>query len=101
MHDAQGRVALPGFYESGAPVRIRGARRGWRSCPMDEPYSYHRVAPPALWGEPEYTPLERTTARPTLEVLSSMLAWLASRRPPGKGCPFLSRDVQTQGQHGS
>jgi acetylornithine deacetylase/succinyl-diaminopimelate desuccinylase-like protein len=69
MHDAQGRVTLPGFYD-----RVRklepDERAGLRLLPMDETFFLVESGAPALWGEPEYTPLERTTARPTLEVLS-------------------------------
>ncbi|OGO37694.1 MAG: hypothetical protein A2W35_01715 [Chloroflexi bacterium RBG_16_57_11] len=69
MHDAHGRVTLPGFYD-----RVRQLEADERASlallPMDEKFFLSQSGAPALWGEPEYTPLERTTARPTLEVLS-------------------------------
>jgi len=41
-------------------------------------------------GQPEYTPLERTTARPTLEVLSFHAGPESGHRGSGKGSPFLA-----------
>jgi acetylornithine deacetylase/succinyl-diaminopimelate desuccinylase-like protein len=35
---------------------------------MDEEYYLQQTGSQALWGEKEYSPVERTTARPTLEV---------------------------------
>lgn len=67
MHDENGRITLPGFYESVRPLeedeRAELARLG-----MDEDFYLEQTGAPALWGEPEYTPVERTGARPTLEV---------------------------------
>jgi acetylornithine deacetylase/succinyl-diaminopimelate desuccinylase-like protein len=74
MHDAQGHVTLPGFYEK---VRVVGdeekAELAYLSAdtapsPMNELYFLEETGVPALWGEAEYTPLERVSARPTLEV---------------------------------
>jgi acetylornithine deacetylase/succinyl-diaminopimelate desuccinylase-like protein len=69
MHDADGRVTLPGFYKRVRPLES-DERAGLALLPMDEAFFLSQSGAPALWGEPEYTPLERTTARPTLEVLS-------------------------------
>jgi acetylornithine deacetylase/succinyl-diaminopimelate desuccinylase-like protein len=67
MHDANGTVTLPGFYES---VRIISSdERGELSrLPMDAEFYLQQTGAPALWGESEYSPVERVGARPTLEV---------------------------------
>jgi acetylornithine deacetylase/succinyl-diaminopimelate desuccinylase-like protein len=67
MHDENGRVTLPGFYD-----RVRQLseeeRRELARVPTDEAFFKQAAGVPALWGEPEYTPAERVGARPTLEV---------------------------------
>jgi acetylornithine deacetylase/succinyl-diaminopimelate desuccinylase-like protein len=69
LHDEHGRVTIPGFYD-----RVRTLEADERAelarLPMNEAFFLAESGAPALWGEPEFTPLERTTARPTLEVLS-------------------------------
>ncbi|MCZ7649025.1 MAG: dipeptidase [Planctomycetota bacterium] len=67
MKDAQGRVTLPGFYED---VRELSAeeRADLARVPQDEAWWLAGTGAPALWGEAGYTPTERATARPTLEV---------------------------------
>jgi acetylornithine deacetylase/succinyl-diaminopimelate desuccinylase-like protein len=69
MHDAQGRVTLPGFYDRVRPLEVE-ERQEMARGPMDEAFFLNETGAAALWGEPEFTPYERTTARPTLEVLS-------------------------------
>lgn len=67
MHDAQGRVTLPGFYDSvlslDADERTELAR-----LPMDEQWFQSQTGVPKLYGEAGYTAMERVGARPTLEV---------------------------------
>lgn len=67
MHDAQGRVTLPGFYDAVRPVSAE-EHAEMAKLPMDEAFYKAQTGVPALWGEPEYLPVERTGARPTLEV---------------------------------
>lgn len=69
LHDADGRVTLPGFYDRVRPLEA-DERAELARLPMNEAFFLAESGAPALWGEPEFTPLERTTARPTLEVLS-------------------------------
>lgn len=67
MHDAQGRITLPGFYDSvralSAEERVELAR-----LPSDEEYFKQQTGVQEVWGEAGYTPNERVGARPTLEV---------------------------------
>jgi acetylornithine deacetylase/succinyl-diaminopimelate desuccinylase-like protein len=67
MHDAGGRVTLPGFYDR---VRALSAeeRADFARLPHSEADYMKLTGVPALWGEPEYTPAERLGARPTLEI---------------------------------
>ena len=67
MHDEKGIVTLTGFYDK---VRLLDdeERRELSHLPMDETFYLEQTGAPALWGESGYTPVERTGARPTLEV---------------------------------
>ena len=67
MHDQDGRVTLPGFYDR---VRLLSAdeRAAFARLPHTDAEYLALTGVKALWGEPEYTPAERTGARPTLEV---------------------------------
>ncbi|HEV2438517.1 MAG TPA: dipeptidase [bacterium] len=67
MHDANGRVTVNGFYDS---VRTLSAaeRRELARVPFDDAALRRELGIAAFVGEPDYTPLERTWIRPTLEV---------------------------------
>jgi len=67
MHDEGGKVTLPGFYDK---VRIiDDEERGELSrLQMGEDFYLKQTGAPALWGEEQYSPVERVGARPTLEV---------------------------------
>ncbi len=67
MHDAQGRVTLPGFYDSVRPLSPEERRR-LAQVPFDEEAFLQQAGAPGLWGEPDYSVYERVTARPTLEI---------------------------------
>src|SRR5207248_2865174 len=62
LHDAEGRVAVPGFYDDVVPLGDLSLL--W----FDEEAYRVEVGVPELHGEPGYTTLERLWARPTLEV---------------------------------
>jgi len=67
MHDQNGAVALPGFYDLVEPLsESERAELSKFSTSADEYLAQTGV--PALWGEKEFTPNERIGARPTLEV---------------------------------
>jgi len=67
MHDANGHVAIGGFYDR---VRDWGdaARREIAALPFDEKNFLAETGSPALSGETGYTTLERLWSRPTCEV---------------------------------
>ena len=67
MHNPDGSVALPGFYDS---VRQLSAdeKAELARLPMNEGTYIKQTGVPKLWGEPGFTPLERIGARPTLEI---------------------------------
>jgi acetylornithine deacetylase/succinyl-diaminopimelate desuccinylase-like protein len=67
MHDADGRIAIPGFYDA---VRAfpDAVRAQMRELPFSDDGLMHEVGVTALGGEPGYTTLERLWTRPTCEV---------------------------------
>ena len=67
MHDDQGRVTLPGFYDRVLPLEDE-ERAELAHLPLTEEFYLQASGAPALWGEKGYTPAERTGARPTLEI---------------------------------
>ncbi len=67
MHDADGRVTLPGFYDRVKPLDEE-ERRELARLPLDDSFYLQQTGAPALFGEKGYSPVERIGARPTLEV---------------------------------
>lgn len=66
MRDESGRVMLPGFYDNVRPLSDE-ERAGLASLPQTEEWWLEQSGAKAIRQE-EYTPTERATARPTLEV---------------------------------
>lgn len=67
MHDENGTVTLPGFYDLVEPLSDFERKELAKFSTSEEEYKKH-TGVPALWGEKEYTPNERVGARPTLEI---------------------------------
>jgi len=67
MHDSQGRVTLPGFYDAVLPLEAE-ERAELARLPMGEDFYRQQTGAPALWGEAGYTPSEQVGGRPTLEI---------------------------------
>ncbi|UCC86382.1 MAG: dipeptidase [Anaerolineales bacterium] len=68
LHDGQGRVAIPGFYDRVRPLSEE-ERAEYGRVPFDEEALRQEIGAPALWsGESGYTPRERLGTRPTLEI---------------------------------
>jgi acetylornithine deacetylase/succinyl-diaminopimelate desuccinylase-like protein len=67
MKDRSGRVRIPGFYDDVMPLRDE-ERQAWAQLPFNEKKYRRDFGIPRLFGETDYTTLERTWARPTLEI---------------------------------
>lgn len=67
LHDTDGRIAVAGFYDEVAPLAT-WERDAWAKLPMKDSDVQELTGVPALAGEPGFTALERTWARPTAEV---------------------------------
>jgi acetylornithine deacetylase/succinyl-diaminopimelate desuccinylase-like protein len=67
MHDAHGRITLPGFYDPVLPISNE-ERMELARLPLDDTYYLQQTGAPALTGEEGYSPVERVGARPTLDV---------------------------------
>ncbi len=67
LHDAEGRVQIPGFYDAVRPLQD-WEREAWQSLGDDDAEILELTGSPALFGEPGYSGRERRWARPTAEV---------------------------------
>jgi acetylornithine deacetylase/succinyl-diaminopimelate desuccinylase-like protein len=67
MHDEQGRVTLPGFYATVQSLSDE-ERAEMARLPLSERHYLDQTGVPALAGEAGFTPVERASARPTLDV---------------------------------
>jgi len=67
LKDRSGRIKIPGFYED-VRVLSEEERKAWAGLPFDERKYRKDFGIPKLFGESGFTTLERTWARPTLEV---------------------------------
>src|SRR5258706_15576513 len=67
MHDADGRVAIPGFYDAVIDWGTN-ARHDIEKLPFDDEHFRTETGSPELFGEKGYTTLERLWMRPTCEV---------------------------------
>ena len=62
-----GHIMIPGFYDRVRPLSLE-ERQLLAEFPLTEAEWLAQTGAPALWGEPEYTLVERIGARPTLDV---------------------------------
>ncbi|HEY8038610.1 MAG TPA: dipeptidase [Polyangiaceae bacterium] len=66
LHDDDGRVTVPGFYDAVLPLTDR-ERQEIAGLPFDEKEWLRSTGAPAVHGEKGYSTLERVWARPTLD----------------------------------
>lgn len=67
MHDAQGRITIPGFYDQVQEL-TQGERDDLNRAPFDAESYKKDLGIDALRGEEGYNTMERTGIRPTLDV---------------------------------
>ncbi|HAK54080.1 MAG: dipeptidase [Vicinamibacterales bacterium] len=67
MKDRGGRVKIPGFYDAVRPLRDE-ERAEFQKLPFNEKQYRKVLGAPKLFGEKDYSTLERVWARPTFEV---------------------------------
>jgi acetylornithine deacetylase/succinyl-diaminopimelate desuccinylase-like protein len=68
LKDKNGHILIPGFYDDIIPPSPEELK-AWKSLPFDEEhYRETEVGSPTLVGEPGFSVMERTWARPTLDV---------------------------------
>lgn len=67
LHDAEGRITVPGFYDRVIELDVEERER-LAGLPFDEAAWYATVGAACGVGEKGFSALERTWARPTLEV---------------------------------
>jgi acetylornithine deacetylase/succinyl-diaminopimelate desuccinylase-like protein len=65
--DAQGRVAIPGFYRDVRPLSAF-ERKQFARLPMTDAKLKKLIGAPGLFGEKGFLATERTGARPTFEI---------------------------------
>ncbi|WP_263368754.1 dipeptidase [Edaphobacter bradus] len=68
LKDPEGKILIPGFYDK-VEKPTADELKAWKALPFDEEhYRRTEVGSKELTGEPGYSVLERTWARPTLDV---------------------------------
>ena len=68
LKDSKGRILIPGFYKD-VKSPSKDELKAWKRLPLNEEhYRKTEVGSKVLTGEPGYSVLYRTWARPTLEV---------------------------------
>ena len=68
LKDAKGKILIPGFYKN-VKAPSKDELKAWKKLPFNEEhYRKTEVGSTVLTGEPGYSVLYRTWARPTLEV---------------------------------
>jgi acetylornithine deacetylase/succinyl-diaminopimelate desuccinylase-like protein len=67
LHDASGHIAVKGLYDEVVPLET-WEREAWAKLPYGDKEVVANTGVPELFGEAGYSSVERTWARPTVEV---------------------------------
>lgn len=67
LKDERGHIMIPGFYDRVRPLSLED-RELLGQFPLDQAAWLAETGAPESWGEPEYSLVERISARPTLDV---------------------------------
>jgi len=67
LQDKEGRITIPGFYDNVRELSTE-ERAELAKVPFDREVWLREAGVSSDWGEPQYTILERTSIRPTLDV---------------------------------
>jgi acetylornithine deacetylase/succinyl-diaminopimelate desuccinylase-like protein len=86
MRDENGRVTLPGFYDSVIPLG-EDERAELARLPQDDEWWKEQSGAKALRGELGYSPIERATGRPTLDVNGILSGFI------GEGSKYLQENM--------
>ena len=76
LHDAEGHVMIPGFYDDVVPLTERECQ-DFANLPFDEGVFLNEIGMDAVWGEAGYSTLERRWARPHVRCERDL--WWLSR----------------------
>jgi acetylornithine deacetylase/succinyl-diaminopimelate desuccinylase-like protein len=95
LHDAQGHVTLPNFYDKVREIDAE-EHAEMAQLPFDDAFLLQHSGAPALWGEPEFLPAERIGARPTVEVVMFTAGQPKSAIPAKASARFACRLVPDQ-----
>ncbi len=95
LHDEHGHVTVPGFYDMVREIDA-GEHAEMARLPFDEAFLLKHSGAPALWGEPEFLPVERIGARPTVEVVMFTAGQPKSAIPAKASARFACRLVPDQ-----
>ena len=67
LHDDRGHVAVEGFYDNVRPLQD-WERKAWADLPINDKTLLELTGSPELFGDAEFTAVERCFARPTAEI---------------------------------